>query len=161
MRRIFTHVAWCNLVPRGRVKTYFIVAATVNEFPYILFPPIGGKESIRRRLSMVYLIDNKVLGKAFVISLCVRFTNFMPVRIIFNRIFSFFFFSSFLQRTNHADIFFFLANESGRETITTTTTHASIFSRGNPQKNPKDAISVLCIRWWNDLARINVNEHDN
>lgn len=108
MRRIFTHVAWCNLVPRGRVKTYFIVAATVNEFPYILFPPIGGKESIRRRLSMVYLIDNKVLSKAFVISLCVRFTNFMPVRIIFNRIFSFFFFSSFLQRTNHADIFFFL-----------------------------------------------------
>lgn len=138
MRRIFTHVAWCNLVPRGRVKTYscFIVAANVNEFPYIFFPPIGGKESIRR-LSMVYLIDNKVLSKAFVISR-VRFTNFMPVRIIFNRIFSFFFFF-ILSPTNEPRVrrrHIFLANESGRETITTTTTttHASIFSRGNPQK---------------------------
>lgn len=162
----FTHVAWCNFAKGKGQNLRPPSLRLLTNSPRFFF----SKQSRFVVSRWWYLIDIKLLNTAFVISKMngqeyfddrsrVCFTNFIPVRIIFNRIIFFFFSLSFLQRTNHRR-HIFLANKS--ETMMTTT-HASIFSWRNPKKAEKRNLSYLNLtikRFGEDKCDY-VNEHDN
>lgn len=134
---------------KGSKSTSSIVARLLTNSPKFFSPLIGAESIIRVVSRWWYLIDNKVLNTAFIISngqeyfhdrSRVCFANFMSVPIIFNRIF---FSLSFLQRTNHAsvaDIFFLRTNLEGKQWRRRR--HTRLYSR---EENSKDAIWVIWI----------------
>lgn len=95
----FTHVAWCNFAKGKGQNLRPPSLRLLTNSPRFFF----SKQSRFVVSRWWYLIDIKLLNTAFVISKMngqeyfddrsrVCFTNFIPVRIIFNRIIFFFFF---------------------------------------------------------------------
>lgn len=143
----FTHVAWCNFAKGKGQNLRPPSLRLLTNSPRFFF----SKQSRFVVSRWWYLIDIKLLNTAFVISKMngqeyfddrsrVCFTNFIPVRIIFNRIIFFFFLYPFSNERTIADIFFLRTNlkQWWRR-------HTRPYSREEIRKKPRNAIWVIWI----------------